>query len=173
MGGWVVNTTPWLLYSWEGDLVLVVQEAEWAPGWVWTGAENLALTRIRSPDHPARSNSLHWLHHPSSQHRTQKELIFLFIKMVFIFFLCFQFVTCLAARSRLLSLPAASQFCSVFSLLCEIFPTCCSHLYLSLPLGHFPFSFMFQNFEILSSFIFEIYTWPPYSVICLSGCDFY
>jgi len=32
-----------------------VQEAGWAPGPVWTGAENLAPTRIRSPDRPARS----------------------------------------------------------------------------------------------------------------------
>jgi hypothetical protein len=30
-------------------------EAGWAPGSVWTGAENLAPTGIRSPDHPART----------------------------------------------------------------------------------------------------------------------
>jgi hypothetical protein len=30
---------------------------EWAPGPVWTGAENLSPTGIRSPDHPARSES--------------------------------------------------------------------------------------------------------------------
>jgi hypothetical protein len=35
------------------DAVPIVQEAGWAPGPVWTGAENLALTGIRSPDHPA------------------------------------------------------------------------------------------------------------------------
>jgi hypothetical protein len=38
--GWVVNTTPWLLYPWERDPVPIVQEAGWAPGPVWTGAEN-------------------------------------------------------------------------------------------------------------------------------------
>jgi hypothetical protein len=30
------------------DPVPIVQEAGWAPGPVWTGAENLALTGIRS-----------------------------------------------------------------------------------------------------------------------------
>jgi hypothetical protein len=37
------------------------QEAGWAPGPVWTGAENLAPTGIRSPDRPARSQSLYRL----------------------------------------------------------------------------------------------------------------
>ena len=36
----------------------IVQEAGWAPGPVWIGAENLASTEIRSPDLPARSQSL-------------------------------------------------------------------------------------------------------------------
>jgi len=40
--GWVVNATPWLLYSMETDPIPIIQEAEWAPGLVWTGAENLA-----------------------------------------------------------------------------------------------------------------------------------
>jgi len=35
------------------DPVPIVQEAGWAPGLVWTGAENLAPTGIRFPDHPA------------------------------------------------------------------------------------------------------------------------
>jgi len=30
----------------------------------WKGAENLALTEIRSPDHPTRSESLYWLRYP-------------------------------------------------------------------------------------------------------------
>jgi len=55
---WVVNATPRPLYPRERDLVPTVQEAEWAPGPVWTGAENLASTGIRSPDRPARSESL-------------------------------------------------------------------------------------------------------------------
>jgi hypothetical protein len=36
------------------DPVPIVQEAEWASEPVWTGAENLSLTGIRSPDRPAR-----------------------------------------------------------------------------------------------------------------------
>jgi len=40
------------------DPVPIVQETGWAPGPVWTGAENLADTGIRSPDRPARSQSL-------------------------------------------------------------------------------------------------------------------
>jgi len=35
--------------------VPIVQEAGWAPGTAWTGAENLDPTGIRSPDRPARS----------------------------------------------------------------------------------------------------------------------
>ena len=41
------------------DPVPIVQEAGLAPGPVWIGAENLALTGIRSPDRPARSESLY------------------------------------------------------------------------------------------------------------------
>jgi hypothetical protein len=40
------------------DPVPIAQEAGWAPGPVWTGAENLAPTGIRSPDRPVRSQSL-------------------------------------------------------------------------------------------------------------------
>ena len=43
------------------DPVPIVQEAAWAPRPVWTGAENLASTGIRSPDRPARSESLYRL----------------------------------------------------------------------------------------------------------------
>jgi hypothetical protein len=39
------------------NLVPIVQEAGWAPGTVWMGAENLAPTGIRSPDCPAHSES--------------------------------------------------------------------------------------------------------------------
>ena len=42
-------------------LLPIVQEAGWTPGPVWTGAENLVLTGIRSPDRPARSVSLYRL----------------------------------------------------------------------------------------------------------------
>ena len=46
------------------DPVPIVQEAGRAPGLVWTGAENLAPTGIRSPDRPARRESLYRLSYP-------------------------------------------------------------------------------------------------------------
>ena len=53
--GRVVNATPQPLYPREGDAEPIVQEAGWAPGPVWTRAEYLAPTGIRSSDRPARS----------------------------------------------------------------------------------------------------------------------
>ena len=53
------------LFTTGKDPVPIVQEAGWAPGPVWTGAENLASTGIRSPDLPARSQSLYRLRYPS------------------------------------------------------------------------------------------------------------
>ena len=51
------------------DPVPIVQEAVWAPGPVWTGAENLAPTEIRSPDRPAHSQSLYRLCYPTHHHK--------------------------------------------------------------------------------------------------------
>ena len=54
-GGWSTpchrpgRFTPWK------DSVRIVQEAGLAPGPVWTGAENLATTGIRSLDRPVRN----------------------------------------------------------------------------------------------------------------------
>jgi hypothetical protein len=47
------------------DPVRIVQKAGWVPEPVWTGAENLAPTGIRSPDRPARSESLYRLRYPA------------------------------------------------------------------------------------------------------------
>jgi hypothetical protein len=60
----VVNATPRPLYTRERETVLIVQEAGWAPGPVWTGAENLVPTGIRSAQRPARSESLYRLRYP-------------------------------------------------------------------------------------------------------------
>jgi hypothetical protein len=57
----VASPTPRPLYHRERDPVPIVQEAGWAPGPVWTAAENLAATGMRSPDRPARSESLYRL----------------------------------------------------------------------------------------------------------------
>ena len=63
--GWGVSVTPRPLFTPGKDPVVIVQEAGWAPGPVWTGAENLAPTGIRSPDRPARSQSLYRLSYPA------------------------------------------------------------------------------------------------------------
>ena len=52
----------------EKDSVPIVQEARWTPGLVWTDAENLASTGIRSPDRPARSQSLYRLSYTGPQY---------------------------------------------------------------------------------------------------------
>ena len=54
--GCVVSSTPRPYFTHRKDSVPIVQEAGWAPEPVWTGAENLAPTGIRSPDRPARSS---------------------------------------------------------------------------------------------------------------------
>ena len=40
--GWVVDATPRPFYPRERDPIPIPQEAGWAPGPVWTGAEKLA-----------------------------------------------------------------------------------------------------------------------------------
>ena len=49
------------LFTTGKDPVPIVQEAGWAPGPVWTGAENLAPSGIRSRDRLACSQSLYRL----------------------------------------------------------------------------------------------------------------
>jgi hypothetical protein len=58
-GGW--STSRPGRFTPEKDPVPIVQEAGWASGPVWTNAENLSPTGIRSPDRPARSESLYRL----------------------------------------------------------------------------------------------------------------
>jgi hypothetical protein len=63
---WGVSVTPRPLFTPGKDPVPIVQEAGWAPGPVWKGAENLAPpTGIQSPERPARSQSLHRLSYPA------------------------------------------------------------------------------------------------------------
>jgi hypothetical protein len=47
------------------DTVPIVQEAGWTPGPVWTVAENVAPTGIRSPDRPVRNQSLYRPSYPA------------------------------------------------------------------------------------------------------------
>jgi hypothetical protein len=73
--GWAVSVTPRPLFTPGKDAVPIVQEAGWAPGPVWTGAEKLAPTRIRSPDRPVRSQSQYWLRYPT--HKPRMRSIYL------------------------------------------------------------------------------------------------
>ena len=59
--GWGVSVMSRPLFTPGKDPVPIVQEAGWVPGPVWTGTEILAFTGIRSPDRPARSQSLYRL----------------------------------------------------------------------------------------------------------------
>ena len=64
-GGW---STPRLGRFTPGeDPAPIVQESGQVQGSVWTGEENLAPTGIRSPNHPARSESLYRLSYPDPQ----------------------------------------------------------------------------------------------------------
>ena len=47
----------------------IVQKVRWAHGPMWTSAENLVRTGIRSPKLPTRSESLYRLSNPSSRWR--------------------------------------------------------------------------------------------------------
>ena len=64
-GVWVV-VTPRPLYPRERPGIPIVQEAGWAPGPVWMSVGNLSPTGIRSPDRPARSESLYRLRYRGS-----------------------------------------------------------------------------------------------------------
>ena len=66
--GWVANTTPRPLYPWGRAPLSIVQEAVWAPEPVWIGAENIAVTGIRSPDRPVSKRSLYRLSYPGLLH---------------------------------------------------------------------------------------------------------
>ena len=56
-GGEVVNATPRAALPWYRDPVPIVQNAGWAPESVWTGAEKIATTGIRSLDSPVRKRA--------------------------------------------------------------------------------------------------------------------
>jgi hypothetical protein len=58
--GWGVSFMPRPLFTPGKDPVPIVQEAGWAPG-----TESVAPTRIRSPDRPARSQSIYRLSYPA------------------------------------------------------------------------------------------------------------
>ena len=62
--GWVVSSTPRPYFTPWKDPLPIVQEAGWVQGPVWRGGKSRP-TGIRSPDRPARSQSLYRLSHPA------------------------------------------------------------------------------------------------------------
>ena len=62
----VVNATPRTLYLRGRIPVPIAQDARWDPAAVWTSAEYLAPTGIRSSDRAVLSGSLYRLRYPSS-----------------------------------------------------------------------------------------------------------
>jgi hypothetical protein len=71
----MVSATSRPFCPWRRNPVPIVQEAGWAPGRVWKGAEYFAPSGIRSPDRPARSKSLYRLRYPNIFH-LEIQLIF-------------------------------------------------------------------------------------------------
>jgi hypothetical protein len=83
---WGVSVTPRPLFTPGKEKVPIVQEVGWAPGPVWTGAENLAHTGTRSPDHSARSQSLYRLRYPAHSHMcTCMEILYVYPVLFFIY----------------------------------------------------------------------------------------
>ena len=71
----MVSSTPRPHFTPGKDPVPILQEAGWAPGPVWTGAENLVPTGIRSPYRPARSQSLYRLRY-AAHNLSDNSLVF-------------------------------------------------------------------------------------------------
>jgi len=69
---WGVSVTPRPLFTPGKDPVPTVQKAGWDPRPVWTGAENLASTGIRTPDCPVRSQSLYRQSSPAVDRESDK-----------------------------------------------------------------------------------------------------
>ena len=77
--GWAVSSMPRPHFTARKDPVLILQEAVWAPGPVWTGGKSRPH-RDSIPDRPARSQSLNRLSY--SAHTVQLYNAFLFSRGV-------------------------------------------------------------------------------------------
>jgi len=63
-GGW--STPRPGCFTPKKNTVIIVYEAKWAPGKVWTGEENLVHIGIRFPDYPACNETLYRLSYAGS-----------------------------------------------------------------------------------------------------------
>jgi hypothetical protein len=96
--GWGVSVMPRPLFTPGKDPVPIVQEAGWAPGPVWTGAENFAPIGIWSPDRPAHSQSLYRLSYQASGYSNMAQYcIYTYMRVLYfhIFFTHDKQVSCL------------------------------------------------------------------------------
>jgi len=73
--GWVVSSTPRPHFTPGKDPVPILQEAEWAPGPVWTCGKSRPH-RDSIPDRPAHNQSLYLLSYPAQTHYFIKGKIF-------------------------------------------------------------------------------------------------
>jgi hypothetical protein len=102
--GWGVSVTPRLPSTPGKDPVPIVQEARWAPGPVWTGAENLAPTGFRSPDRAVRSQSLYRLSYPAHWYRSTSKKYKSVVSSIFLSTVCC-ITDCLLYKPLWLFLP--------------------------------------------------------------------
>jgi hypothetical protein len=121
---WGVSITPRPLFTRGKNLLPIVQEAGWASGPVWTGAENLATTGIRSPDRPAHSHSLYHLSYRAHSINeglvkfAKKNIWKMFFILEYTFFInidSHQFALCFRANSVLIpftSVPSMTPECT-------------------------------------------------------------
>jgi len=100
----MVNATPRPLYPRQNP-VPIVQKAGWASVPVWTGAENIAPTGIRSPDHLARSELLYRLRYPGSYPGLGNQVFPLGVQTL-------RETCCLQLQDRVASVMVLSAACS-------------------------------------------------------------
>ena len=77
----MISSTPLPYFLPGKDPIPIVQEAGWGPGSVWTAGKSRP-TGIRSPDRPARNQSLYRLSYGAQMY--QAAILFLFHVAVFI-----------------------------------------------------------------------------------------
>ena len=104
-----MRVTPRSLLTPGKDPVSIVQEVGWAPGPVWTGAENLAPTEIRSPDRPARSQLLYRLRYPTHVYVIRPSEFTVFRKSDVFFHNLSLYQTAYTVASLVRSLPPPNQ----------------------------------------------------------------
>jgi len=103
--GWVVSSTPWPHFTPGKDTVPILQEAGWAPGPVWTGAENLVPIGIWSRTiQPVVSHYTDWATWPT-------------VMDVYLYFYVFMWVW--VAKPQWWVDPLPEQYCTISKITTE------------------------------------------------------